>query len=374
MLGFQTLSAIRDVQLASFGPTGVDLVAGPETAAELGINWPSAGQAKVKSIPPPHIMPPVAAEARLATAFAATIERDEKKGKVSYHFLDGKVRVSLGSEVAYRGFVGLRRLRGFNTEAEPGYDHVDWLDTYGVWAAFVEPTGEGESFNRFCCINSYDRAAFTFGFQQLAAHTPGRNLVALFRTLLALPEAAVYFPDHTIEAGQVAERHKGGLTILEGSHDRADGKNRKDEQGRFMEYLNADMTRTDEAELRAASRLVHWARTSSRHRAAQVGLAVETAREKLSSLEQAIAMHKVSLDGRGLPELAMAFDIRHHGRGTNKSIATALAAAHPMDALVQIGAAGHADRIKRVRARAEDLLGKGDFGKLRYNVATSDFA
>ena len=55
VVGFETLLAIRDVQLKAFGPTAVDLVVGPMTAKELGISWPSGSAATATGTALPKI-------------------------------------------------------------------------------------------------------------------------------------------------------------------------------------------------------------------------------------------------------------------------------------------------------------------------------
>ena len=42
----------------------------------------------------------------------------------------------------------------------------------GDWAFYLQPTISAESNGFFTCLNTYDRARFTFGHVQLGAHTP----------------------------------------------------------------------------------------------------------------------------------------------------------------------------------------------------------
>lgn len=398
IIGFQTLRAVRDVQLSAFGHSEVDLVVGPMTADAIGIDWPSPGSeadqergdgelgptpdrgsidlveadddADVETRPPPPAAPPFEVE---------TVRERRSNGKFRWVFEDPEhgTRRLLGSEAGFGGFAGMARLRGFKAENAPLYAHADWLDEHGPWAALIEPTGEGESHNSFTCMNSYDRAAFTFGFYQLAAHTPNDNLVLLFRKLLATDEAPVYFPDLALSGGKVHLRDAGALRSLEGSQDRRDGKNRSREQGAFMEYLNADMNDVDVAERRAASRLIHWACNSKTHRRIQVEVAVALAKKKVARIAQRVAQHGTSLDGRPMPVVAMALDILHNGRGgrtTFVRIADALKAPDPLPELSKIGRSrAFADRIDRVASRAGSLLGQGVFGRLRYEAGSNDF-
>lgn len=398
IIGFQTLRAVRDVQLAAFGASEVDLVVGPMTADSIGIDWPVSGSEADQdrgdggpdatpdrgSIDMVEAEDDADIETRLPPAAVPTFEVEthrEQRGNGRFRWVfddpgDGTRRL-LGSEANFGGFAGMARLRGFNAEKAPTYSHADWLDAHGAWAALIEPTGEGESHNSFTCLNSYDRAAFTFGFYQLAAHTPNDNLVLLFRKLLATDEAAIYFPDLALSGGKVHLRDAGNLRPLEGAQDRRDGENRPREQGAFMEYLNANMKDVDAAERRAASRLIHWACHSETHRRIQVDVAVALAKKKVARIAQRVAQHGTSLDERPMPVVAMALDILHNGRGgrmTFVRIADALKAPDPLPELAKIGRTGtFADRIDRVASRAGSLLGKGAFGRLRYNSAANDF-
>ncbi|WP_298854884.1 peptidoglycan-binding domain-containing protein [uncultured Ruegeria sp.] len=398
IIGFQTLRAIRDVQLEAFGASEVDLVVGPMTAAAIGVPWPapesagssfgggvgrsSDGLGSIDDIDPDDENDDgdAVAAAPSAAAFEVETRREPRdNGRFRWVFDDPTdgTRRYLGSEARFTGFLGLARTRGFVAEAAPAYSHRDWQSEHGAWAALIEPTGEGESRNSFTCLNSYDRASFTFGFYQLAAHTPNDNLILLFRKLLAKDEAAVYFPDLTLSGGKVHMREGGVLTSLEGAQDRSDNANRDGEQGAFMEYLNGDMHGVDDAERRAASRLIHWACHSETHRRVQVEVAVELAKKKVARIAQKMEARETSLDGRAMPIVAMALDILHNGRGgrtTFAQIANALKSNNPMKALKKIGRTStFADRIDRVATRARNLLGRGTFGALRYDKDTNNF-
>jgi len=66
---------------------------------------------------------------------------------------------------------------------------------------FIEPTArcEGQS---FITLNTYDRARFTFGFAQFAAHEPDGDFVTWFRDMLGQSEASDYFPDLAVKDGR----------------------------------------------------------------------------------------------------------------------------------------------------------------------------
>ena len=62
----------------------------------------------------------------------------------------------------------------YNTSTPNGvaYNAADYVGEYGFWAYFIAPTAKGESNNSFVCLNTYDRAKFTFSFMQYAAIAP----------------------------------------------------------------------------------------------------------------------------------------------------------------------------------------------------------
>jgi hypothetical protein len=392
ILGFKTLEAIRDIQLEAFGASGVDLVCGQATAAEIGISWPIA---EGKTADPAleivsdaiggidFVNDGVGSEIddRDVEVFVATPERETKpNGKVRWVFEDpvDETRRYIGSEEKLQGFRGLARIRGFDAENAPIYDHKDWANQFGSWAALIEPTGLGESQNSFTCLNSYDRAAFTFGFYQLAAHTVNDNLILLFRKLLESAEAPRYFPDLRLIGGKVHQETSSGTVSLEGAQRRADGKNRVGEQGGFMDYLNRDMNSVDTAELQAASRLIHWATHSEEHRSIQVEVAIELARKKVKRIAERMPGQGTSLDGRPMREIALSLDILHNGRGgstTFPRIGRALKSDNPMAELSKIGRTDiFAGRIDRVRKAAERMQKLKLVKDLRYDAAANEFA
>ena len=396
-IGFQTIGAVRDIQFQAFGKSGVDLVVGAQTAAEIGMTWPGSessglgesGHDDLHDLhtdlhgfhddPVPVLPDPVAPIG--GPAFSVTPRSElTSKGKTRWVFddpTDGSKRY-LGGEAELQGFKGLARTFGFNDEKAPRYSHKNWIDTHGVWAGLIEPTGQGESRNSFSCLNSYDRAAFTFGFYQLAAHTPNDNLILMFRALLKSPEAAHYFPDLELKDGKVHQRTATGLKSLEGAQNRPDGANRPKEQGAFMHYLNADMDRVDAPELRGAAALIHWACHSEAHQAIQVDLAVELAKKKVKHTANKVASRGASLNGASMPVTALVLDIVHNGRGgrtTFDKIAAALNASNQMSALKKIGrTATFADRIDTVASKAESLFSKAPFKGLTYRKSTNSFS
>ncbi len=80
-----------------------------------------------------------------------------------------ETRFMIGYRTKYLDNYGL-----YNIESRTGllYKPDDFRTTYGFWADFIYPTAYVESKGSFFCFNTYDRAKFTFGFMQYAAHVP----------------------------------------------------------------------------------------------------------------------------------------------------------------------------------------------------------
>lgn len=85
----------------------------------------------------------------------------------------------------------------------PKFNHADYTATLDHWAYLLYASGYCESKNFFNVFNTYDRAKFTYGFYQLAAHTPNDNLILLFRRLVNLDLAKQYFPELTLINGRL---------------------------------------------------------------------------------------------------------------------------------------------------------------------------
>src|SRR6185503_15563371 len=156
--------------------------------------------------------------------------------------VDAEPRFYVGSDVRYGERRGL-----MNTSNPPGprYAAEDYEAKHGDWAWYLLPTITAESNRAFTCLNTYDRAAFTFGHIQLAAHTPNDNFVLILREMLTLPLAASYFPDLTVQNGRVHRRSAGAVRALESDASTAG----------LMTYFNPKSDRVDDAEAERAARM-----------------------------------------------------------------------------------------------------------------------
>ncbi|PIB93710.1 hypothetical protein [Caulobacter sp. FWC2] len=233
------------------------------------------------------------------------------------------------------------------------YDREAAAASIGLWAHFMWPTVTAEGGGHHLVLNTYDRARFTFGFYQLAAHTPKDNLILLFRALLKLPKAADYFPDLHLLDGKVWRTENGTSYSLETETQvhRPNGKVETQLVG-FMSYLNPDTTTAGEAEARNGAKLMHWLLNDPLAIDASVKVASGIMRRKVQA-----AASRYGLVGKD-PRLAIwTSDITHQGRGVDK-IPAALAKptlAAQLTALSVIGSDTYPARCTTVAAKIAQL-------------------
>ncbi|GAB6140676.1 hypothetical protein JCM14076_14050 [Methylosoma difficile] len=250
----------------------------------------------------------------------------------------------------------------------PRYTIAAFAEEYETVAGMLGVISAGESSGYFNRLNTYDRAAFTFGFFQLAAHTPNDNLVLLFRRAAVENSAfQALFPDLKLVDG-VLHRDLGSHKVsLEKQYPRPghpSEKNLKD----FMTYLNADGTSIDDRELSASALLVHLANSDEAFNRLQVSVAAQITMRKLTSA------YSLWYNLNGVSDLictAIA-DIHHQGRGTKTEVRNALLSANTVQgkvsALCKVGQDNYAERcatLKQVLAKAEadEHLGISVFDK-----------
>jgi hypothetical protein len=273
-----------------------------------------------------------------------------------YASIDGEPRFYLGSRVRYGQRHGLMNA---NNPPGPRYRPEAYEAVHGDWAWYLAPTITAESRGHFTCLNTYDRAAFTFGHIQLGAHTPDDNFVAFFREVLAQPEAAEYFPDLVLQDGRIHRRGAdGSLAPLETRHATT----------ALMAYFNPTPGEVDDQEADRAARLVDWCLRYQVMRDAQVAFAVREQRRKLAAHAR-----RLPLEGVVDKLCLVVLDILHQGRGTYAAIKAALRANDPFDALLTIGASQYGERISTVRAGIRDLESHGRVGQKVYDSGTDSF-
>lgn len=238
----------------------------------------------------------------------------------------------------------------------PQYNIGRFTSRYEAVAGMLGVIAAGESGGYFNRLNSYDRAAFTFGFFQLAAHTPDDNLILLFRRLASENAAfQALFPDLKVVDGvlhRVVGDHDVSLEKVYPRPGHANEMNIKD----FMTYLNSDGASIDETELSTAARLVHLANTDQEANEIQVNLAAQITMRKLRNSY----CNWYDLDGASDLICTAIADIHHQGRGGKGEVRRALAAGNAVrdkvSALCKIGEANYRSRcatLKRMLAQAQ---------------------
>ncbi len=266
-------------------------------------------------------------------------------------------RFYVGTRVRYEG---RRGLKNDHDASSPVYDPAQYANTAGHWAHFIYPTAQAESRSRFSCLNSYDRAGFTFGFLQFAAHVADGDFVKYFRALLQLNERTAYFPDLELQGGRIVQPTANGVVRLETAAS----------SEALKRYLNPSGAEVENREVLSAARFIHWSRNSQAHRDIQVRCGIDAARGHLRR-----AQTRMNLDGRSDKVCFVVMDILHQGRGTfnamkhiieNNNDATAY------QRLLTIGAENYPERINTIRTHVTKLEADGFFGRRKYSAADND--
>jgi hypothetical protein len=278
-----------------------------------------------------------------------------REGPRYFASIDGGPRFFVGSDVFYEGHRGL-----MNTRDESGtpYRPADYRGRFGFWADFIYPTTLCESGGYFQRLNTYDAARFTFGFFQHAAHTPNDNFILLLRQLLALPQAAAYFPDLSLRQDAVHRMTDHGLVRLE-SGDSTEG---------LMRYLNPNRNVVDEGEVINAAKFIHWSLHDPAHRDLQVAMAIGQQQKKLA--QYARLYH---LNGVVDTVCLVVTDIRHQGRAKSRHIIEALQSQDALGNLLQLGEDRFRERIRTLRSAIAAGEADGTLGVRRYDAASNDF-
>ena len=213
------------------------------------------------------------------------------------------------------------------------YRAADFVGTFGFWAEFIEPTalGEGQS---FITLNTYDRARFTFGFAQLAAHVADGDFILWFRDMLGRAEALDYFPNLALHKGKIVKVEEGKRIPLETA----------ETTRALMRFLNPSLSSVDDDEVIAAAKLVHWTTSHPGTQTLQVQHMVATAKRLMEEADR-----RLGLDGADAALCCAILDIRHQGRGTFAEMQKALGEKKPLDALIEVGAFSYPERVKTLR-------------------------
>ncbi len=267
-------------------------------------------------------------------------------------------KFQFASKTSYEGNFGL-----FNTAvtASQIYKPEDFLQ-YGFWSYFIYPTAMAESTGSFKCLNTYDRAKFTFSFMQYAAHVPNGDFVSFFKKLLQLPNAGDYFPKLVLHNNRIFYKSTNGTLSQLESDTSTDA---------LMEYLNPTLNDVETQELICAARFVHWAANDNNHRNLQVETATKMYTENMKAYHHRFGLHNAPAN-----VCLLICDIRHQGRGTNDRIANALNTngnyARAFTNLCSIGDTNYRTRITTVRNAITKLTTAGHFNR-KYDGNSGEF-
>jgi hypothetical protein len=255
---------------------------------------------------------------------------------------DGGAPFPLASKVRYRNKAGVERFGlsndsgsfGSNEAKKQLYKAKDYSGVYPFWSDFIEPTAvcEGQS---FISLNTYDRARFTFGFGQFAAHVANGDFVRWFRDMLQRPEVVDYFPNFEVRGGRIVKVEQTKVVPLEDA----------DSTEPLQLYLNPTLDEVEDAEVIAAAKLIHWTNHHPGARLLQVQHMINTARRLVEEADR-----RLGLDGIDADLCCIVMDVRHQGRAGYDELQAALLDRNPFDALLGVGAAGQAQRVKNLKA------------------------
>ncbi len=280
---------------------------------------------------------------------------------VHYAQLNGsnQPKFIIGNRTMYDGNFGL-----YNTQVIPGlvYDPAAYVNDFGFWAYFIHPTVQAESKGSYLCLNTYDRAKFTFSFMQYAAHVPNGDFVIFLKKLLVLPNAVDYFPKLILKDSRIFYKNANAtLSQLESDIS----------SQALMDYLNPSLNEVENQELICSARMVHWAANDPAHRKIQVETAISHFKNNMVEYN-----NRFRLNGVPAKVCQMVCDIRHQGRAKNDRIANALNTKGNYNKaftnLCSIGTANYSQRINTVRNRINSLLNAGMFNK-KYDSASNSF-
>lgn len=317
---------------------------------------------------------PLVMEANLApTGPEPTIRQvTVSAGKFDYFAtLPGVAEYYVARNTKYDSFRGLSQPS--NKLNGPRYTSAAFAGEYGTVAGLLGVISAGESGGYFNRLNTYDRAAFTFGFFQLAAHTPNDNLILLFRRAAGENSAfQTLFPNLKLVDG-VLHRDLGTHSVsLEKQYPRLGHPNEKNLKD-FMAYLNADGASIDDTELSTSARITHLANSDEAFNQLQVNVAAQITMRKLRDAYS----DWYNLNGVSDLICTAIADIHHQGRGTKTEVRNALSSASTVQgkvtALCKIGQAKYSERCATLKQALTKAATDGHLGISVFDKASGLF-
>jgi len=242
----------------------------------------------------------------------------------------------VGRRVPYESNIGLYNIFGSSQLKKLNYDPANYQAEFGFWAEFIDPTAACEGRN-FLTLNTYDRAAFTFGFTQFAAHVPDGDFIQYFQTLLGEPEAADYFPTLELIAGRINKVDGPSPVVLETATTTQP----------LMNYLNPTLDEVEDQEVIAAAKFVHWTTEHRPARLVQIKVMIDAYRGFMRRADS-----RGLINGRTADQCCVIADILHHGRGGKIAwslISDAVNSSDPFGNLIAIGAPKWNERKKTLK-------------------------
>ena len=277
-----------------------------------------------------------------------------RDGSQFFSRADGGAKFEIGRQVRFHGNIGLAN-DNFTLGKQFVYKADDHRQGFGFWADFIEPTAicEGRS---FLTLNTYDRARFTFGFAQFAAHVPDGDFVIWLRSMLGEPNVNDYFPDLGLASGRIIKHGATGPIPLETAA----------ATGPLMDFLNPSLAVVDDEEVIAAAKFIHWTMNHPNTQMLQVKQMVATGHALLRRADTRLGLDNVTGD-----LCCIVMDILHQGRGTFAEMLQAMRASDPYKALLSVGSITQPQRVatlrKELNARREAFAAK------KWNSAQKEF-
>jgi hypothetical protein len=270
---------------------------------------------------------------------------------------DGGPKFFVGRRVPYEDNIGLYNIFAGSQLKKLNYDPANYPAEFGFWAEFIDPTAECEGRN-FLTLNSYDRAAFTFGFTQFAAHVPDGDFVQYFRALLGQSEAADYFPTLSLIGGRIHKTDGPSPVVLETAETTQP----------LMKYLNPTLDEVEDQEVINAAKFIHWTTEQRSVRLIQIKVMVDAYRGFMARADS-----RSLINGRTADQCCVIADILHHGRGGKIAwtlISDAIHSNKPFDNLIAIGAPRWKERKATLRRK---ILANPKMKTMTWNSVKQDF-
>ncbi|WP_407519005.1 hypothetical protein [Methylobacterium oryzisoli] len=277
---------------------------------------------------------------------------------------DGRTAFPIAAKVTFRNRrTGVERFGLSNDGSFFGSDEAkrqkylaaDYAEIHPFWADFIEPTAicEGQS---FISLNTYDRARFTFGFGQFAAHVPDGDFIRWFRDMLQRPEVVDYFPNLEVRGGRIVKVEDNKVVPLETAQSTEP----------LQLYLNPTLDDVEDAEVVAAAKLIHWTVNYPEARLLQVQHMVNTARRLMKEADR-----RLGLDGLGADLCCVVMDVRHQGRAGFSDLQEALNARRPFEALLDVGAVSQPERVRNLKQALQTR--RAALRRKKWSRSTGDF-